>query len=416
MEENTKHKHIKLQIGNREYEVSLYLSVKDIMSIIKELDESNKEYNLLVATIITNHFVKQDSALAKEIVATDTAALSIYIQELVEEDAKLRKSYVKHANISDICLRFVLSVRDMWNEMSRFVIDQISQISAPLALDIGRTTLAIPNQIEKTLSAFEKIVKASIPKITTTVSIIQQAMEPINRISKIVGELTAGFASQLSSIYDQIKLPNITEEHKEELRLSFETWGKFGWTLMPHADITVFNEAPSNIKDSNERIKAWCTKEDMETLFEGFLYVKGANKRDLEEAVNLYRTRQYKSCAMILFSLLDAKLIRMQRKEDRDPKNKRRSSGASAIRKIKKHVEAEQDINKKFFLLLSYTNLFACIETLFEDAKDFKKQPILINRNFLQHGMLTRKVKKRDCIQLFLLYYNFLEFFEIISE
>ena len=132
--------------------------------------------------------------------------------------------------------------------------------------------------------------------------------------------------------------------------------------------------------------------------------------------MNLYRTRQYKSCAMLLFSLLDAKLIRMQRKEDSDPKSKRRSSGTPAIRKIKKRVEEEQDINKKFFLLLSYTNLFACIETLFEDAKDFKKQPTLINRNFLQHGMLTRKVKKRDCIQLFLLYYNFLEFFEIISE
>ena len=416
MEIHNSHKHITLAINGAEYELTLYLSVKDIMLLVEIDNDELEKHPQVVASILSKHILDKDSVPSEDLIAKDDAALITYIEELVSEDSRLRSSYEKLSCESNIYLRFILAAKDMWNNMTRSVVSQLPQITKPLALDIGKTTLAVSSQIGNTLSSFEKLVKANIPKINTTFSIIQQALEPINRISKIVGELTAGFAAQLSSIYDQIKLPNITEERKEELRLSFETWGKFGWTLMPHADITVFNEAPSDIKDSNERIKTWCTKADMETLFEGFLYVKGANKRDLEEAMNLYRTRQYKSCAMLLFSLLDAKLIRMQRKEDRDPKSKRRSSGASAIRKIKKRVEAEQDINKKFFLLLSYTNLFACIETLFEDAKDFKKQPTLINRNFLQHGMLTRKVKKRDCIQLFLLYYNFLEFFEIISE
>lgn len=416
MEIQNSHKHIKLVINGTEYELTLYLSVKDIMFLVETDNEASDRYPQVIASIMSKHIINNDSIPSDEFIAKDDAALIKYIEELVSEDSRLRNSYEKFSCESNIYLKFVLATKDMWNNMTRSVVSQLPQITKPLALDIGKTTLAVSSQMGSTLSSFEKSVKANIPKINTTFSIIQQALEPINRISKIVGELTAGFATQLSSIYEQIKLPNITEEHKAELRLSFETWGKFGWTLMPHAEITVFNEAPSDIKDSNERIKEWCTKADMETLFEGFLYVKGANKRDLEEAINLYRSRQYKSCAMLLFSLLDAKLIRMQRKEDRDPKSKRRSSGASAIRKIKKRVESEQDINKKFFLLLSYTNLFACIETLFEDAKDFKKQPTLINRNFLQHGMLTRKVKKRDCIQLFLLYYNFLEFFEIISE
>lgn len=416
MEENNKHKHIKLQINSREYEVSLYLSVKDIMFIIKELDKCNTENNLLVATVMANHFINQDSAPAREIVATNNTALSIYIQKLVEEDVTLRQSYEKQVDISDICQRFVLSARDMWNEMSRSVIAQIPQTSIPLALDIGKTSLAISNQIGGTLSDFEKMVKATVPKINTTVSIIQQAMEPLNRISKIVGELTVNFASQISTIFQQIRIPTISEERKEELRTSFEVWGKNGWTLMPHADITAFYSSPASLKEANEKIKNQCSKEDIETLFQRLYLVKGAKKSDLDEAIKIYQSRQYKPCAMILFSLLDAKLIRMQRKEDRDPKSKRRYSGSSAIRKIKKRIEKEQDINKKFFLLLSYTNLFACIEVFFEDAKDFKKQPVLINRNFLQHGMLTRKVSKRDCIQLFLLYYNFLEFFEIISE
>ena len=208
-------------------------------------------------------------------------------------------------------------------------------------------------------------------------SIIQQAMEPLNRISKIVGELTVNFASQISTIFQQIRIPTISEERKEELRTSFEVWGKNGWTLMPHADITAFYSSPASLKEANEKIKNQCSKEDIATLFQRLYLVKGAKKSDLDEAIKLYQSRQYKPCAMILFSLLDAKLIRMQRKEDRDPKSKRRYSGSSAIRKIKKRIEKEQDINKKFFLLLSYTNLFACIEVFFEDAKDFKKQPVL---------------------------------------
>ena len=54
--------------------------------------------------------------------------------------------------------------------------------------------------------------------------------------------------------------------------------------------------------------------------------------------------------------------------------------------------------------------------SIFADGDDFKKQPKIVNRNFIGHGMLTSNVKKRDCIQLFLLYYNFLSFFDTISS
>jgi len=118
---------------------------------------------------------------------------------------------------------------------------------------------------------------------------------------------------------------------------------------------------------------------------------------------------------MILFSLIDAKLIRMQTEEDKG--NKRyRDCGKKAVKNIEKRLEQECDINNTFFLMLSYKNLFACLLTFFDDGNDFKEQPALANRNFIDHGMLTKNVRKRDCIQLFLLYYNFLEFFEIINN
>jgi len=60
--------------------------------------------------------------------------------------------------------------------------------------------------------------------------------------------------------------------------------------------------------------------------------------------------------------------------------------------------------------------MFACFEKFFENGNDFRKEPKLINRNFIAHGMNRRDVRKRDCIQLFLALYNLVDFLDFISE
>ena len=81
--------------------------------------------------------------------------------------------------------------------------------------------------------------------------------------------------------------------------------------------------------------------------------------------------------------------------------------GARAVTKAK--TRAENDLSESMlFTAMFYANLFSCLFKMFEDGNDFKKQPQVINRNFLDHGMLTRRVSRKDCIQLFLLYYNML--------
>ena len=149
----------------------------------------------------------------------------------------------------------------------------------------------------------------------------------------------------------------------------------------------------------------------MEQIFEIISETKRVKKADFEEAVFDYNHRQYKSCALILFSLVDAVLIRLQKKSDLN--GKRRKVGLSAVSEAKKRTET--DINTQMlFIAMFYTNLFACLEKVFESGKDFKNQPDVINRNFLDHGMMTNKVRKKDCIQLFLLYYNMLELLDMI--
>ncbi|MBE5968443.1 MAG: hypothetical protein E7255_16065 [Lachnospiraceae bacterium] len=114
--------------------------------------------------------------------------------------------------------------------------------------------------------------------------------------------------------------------------------------------------------------------------------------------------------------MIDSKLIRLQRDEDRNPKTKRRYLGKRAADKLQKHIQNEHNIEQRFFLLLVYENLFMYIQKVFEDGEDFKNQPAVINRNFIDHGMLMRSVNRKDCMQLFLLLYNLIEFLDIIDD
>ena len=216
----------------------------------------------------------------------------------------------------------------------------------------------------------------------------------------------------ISESVQRIRIPALSEERKQELIEAHKLWGSYGWTMNPCENAKkIFEHMPSDKKSADIIALKQCSGQKMEQIFEIISETKRVKKADFEEAVFDYNHRQYKSCALILFSLVDAVLIRLQKKSDL--KGKRREVGLRAVSKAK--TRTETDINvQMLFIAMFYTNLFACLEKVFEGGKDFKNQPDVINRNFLDHGMMTKKVRKKDCIQLFLLYYNMLELLDMI--
>lgn len=399
MEFKTNHKCINLEIDGKEYAVSLYLSAGDVLSILDFLNGSNRNYKIAVSKIIEKHISpnQPENSLVYKI-AAEQVVLQTYIEEIVAEEEGLMELYDKHQNDADICRRFIYAVNDKWKELAQ------------------KSAVAVANVIEGHLSAIKKHPANILNGLSKTANIIAKAIEPYSKISERITKTVNAINNQISAIISGIKIPQISESRKQELCETYEEWGKYGWTIIPYAQLSLYNQAPTSQKEANKIAIAYCKDSDMLNLFEKTKELKGVKLKDYTEAVYDYQHKQYKSCAMILFSLLDAKLIRMQKKADINPKTKRRDSGIRAAENIKKRIEKEQDINKKLFLLLSHKNLFACISTFFAGGDDFKVQPELANRNFIDHGMLTKNVRKRDCIQLFLLYFNFLEFFEIINS
>ena len=277
------------------------------------------------------------------------------------------------------------------------------------------TATDISNRFSETI----RPIVESMTKIMIDTDYFSGFREAINSFTKAISEYYTSdfsaitenlrtFSIKLSELVKSIQIPEISDERKQELIESHQQWGEYGWTINPCADYeTLFDTVPGDKKQADLAAMKYCNKKYMPLIFGEIRKCNRVKTSDFEEAVFAFDSSRYKSCALLLFSLIDAQLIRLQKKSDFDKNQHRRMVGAGAVAKAK--TRAENDLSEgMLFTAMFYANLFACLFKMFEDGKDFKNQPQVINRNFLDHGMLTRRVSKKDCIQLFLLYYNML--------
>lgn len=241
----------------------------------------------------------------------------------------------------------------------------------------------------------------------------QTAIEGFNNIANQIGRMVSeidisvmldGFERLRETLVkglSNVHIPQYSEERKLQLLDSYEQWGKCGWSINPTAPWSQFNKPPESIKAANAVALKYCKNET-----EIFDKIRKCDriKVDFDEAIFDFEQRKYKSCALVLFTLIESSLIRTQKDS--------RNVGKGAINNAENRIESLR-INS-FYQMLMLANYIACLRKMFEGVKDFKPQPEVINRNFLCHGMLWRPVKRMDCMQLFLVYYNTLQMLETL--
>lgn len=355
MDFKTNHNCAKIVIDNKEYTVTLYLSTNDVCSVLDFSSEDKNDYKYAVATIIENHIVPTQiqNSLVESIALNDTI-LYKFIYELLCEEEGIKKHYEKYENESDFCKRFINAINDEWESIAE------------------KTSKAIADTLKDKISSINSIHSVFVNNLNQLANVVKTAIESYANISETIVKSIVAINQKLSSVLSQIKIPQLSEEKKAEICQSYEKWGKFGWSILPNAPIKLYYTSPDTQKEANEIAMSYCSKSDMLDLFESTKKLKGCKKKDFEEAIFDFQNKKYKSCAMILFSLIDAKLIRMQRKEDIKKGKKFRETGLSAAKIIEKRIENEHDINQKLTLLLFHKNLFTCISTFLQTAMTLK--------------------------------------------
>ena len=72
-------------------------------------------------------------------------------------------------------------------------------------------------------------------------------------------------------------------------------------------------------------------------------------------------------------------------------------------------------INQFIFNLFRIKSVFAALEQYFAGTDNFTIKFDLVNRNYLDHGMTSKYLGKKQCVKLFLLYDNLLDISKLIS-
>ncbi len=217
------------------------------------------------------------------------------------------------------------------------------------------------------------------------------------------------FLEHLEKISEKAKLIEMPDERKRELIEIYKAWGSYGWTIIPSAPDKLFDSLPLNTIDADNIALPHCNEERIEKII-NLINEKNFDKTYFEEAVFCYANKKYIATTSLMFPIIESIIITFGKEQNTTNKNLK--VGKKAIMYYDKKInEKYDDVDRTMFAFLWYYSLKSCLEKIFENANAFKTQPNVINRNFLLHGMISRTVQQKDCIQLFLVLYNLLNMF-----
>ena len=403
-----------IKIENKDCKVRQYLSISDMELVSDRLQESHDvDYRWVVAEIIANH--TRDIFNPSEINKLENALFEKYINICISGDSRLKENY-EALEFSDSNKRFVLAVDTTGRQVAKELSETLKKAIGPSISKVAEATETIRQNLAQAIAPALKMSEA-LKNITSAWQTTWQSTwfdnlkgitESYKSMIPDYSKMFSGISSALQELVNNIHIPTITEENKKRLIQSYTAWGKLGWTLPPNAELNAFNTEPKDAKDAYQRLRGCFTASAMDDLFTEIRQLKHIKKSDFDEAVDCFKTGNYKACSLILFSLIDSRLIRSQINEERN-RSGMRPSGKQAAINLFGRIESKYITESMLFTVLDQVNILAALETVFEAGKDFKVQPTVINRNFVDHGMLYRNVTRKDCIMLFLLLYNFTE-------
>ena len=258
---------------------------------------------------------------------------------------------------------------------------------------------------------FFKAVTCGAEKLDKTILEITKPFIDIFQTG--IYKAATNFANYISQSFNAVQIAsNISKalasvvpskEEREEIVAALQKWGNYGWCLINWASIDLYHNAPSSVEEADELSMKYCSEEKISNLIRE-LKDKVDNKIEFEEAVVSYTNQCYTACSMILFATIDSVIIRLQEYK------------VSSWRMLpKEYAEKLKSTSDDSFFLrnASYLAMLNAIAIIYDSGKNFTNEsPEIIKRNFVDHGMNTRRVTQTDCIKLFLIIDNLFYFIE----
>ena len=384
---------INLTLDNTIFSMQANILVSD-STTLQNLRKSNNglisDYRQAFAFILSTRFSSPSGAhpSQSQVAQVDDNRLLSIINLILEYDSELREDYDKLSPFwgpyYSILVSFERSIQNLQNSLTDTIYDFLSQAASVDS------------------SAFSQIIAL----LDNTPSHLHPNFQPsVDLVSELCHNISDAIKEFNSSYFDS--------NEKNNLISIYQTLGTYGWTLPPTAtwfDITII---PQNQSEANQIMSSYITASNIVSLLDVIRNEKRVKRPDFEEAVFCYKNRKYKACAMLLFSLIDG--IYLHTQPSSNTLNQYRKVGTKGISRFQKDLQASNKEPWLFSSLLEI-NVVSCLSSIYKSYNSFNNEPTnIINRNFVMHGMGNRKVLRRDCTQLFLLYYNVLNSAHILK-
>lgn len=393
-----------IEIDGRSIELTARFLVSDIMYVEEQSSEaSTATCHDQIVHIMQCHLVDDDVPLS-DLYRVSEEDIDRFVSIYIKSDDKLLAKY--NALEGDAEYRFIAAIKEASREYSEATAKVLKKALVNTMPPMDGVVAAL-HQMDGVLDTINACSSALQEAVRPVVTRIGGVLDSFRLNNPVYNDAFRKLAESLDNLIRIVPAINISEERARELKEAYEQWGIYGWTLPIDSIDRLFYKKPANAEEANKIMSAFTHKAQMLELFEVMREQKHTCKPDLEEAIANFADKRYKSCAMILCSLIDARLIKAQGGAKEDDENcQRRKSARVAAKQLIGLIEAKELSNEFLFTYLNGINLFKAIITIYADGDDFKIQREVINRNFLDHGMSQKKVRRRDCAQLFLLLYN----------
>ena len=219
--------------------------------------------------------------------------------------------------------------------------------------------------------------------------------EQLKHVKEISNLIPKNFLDIIKDVDKLLERKSLILDNKipNNIKKSLEYWVEKNWIIvlsLRYVEIqTLFFSKSNDTEKDNlylmEEVKKNLKNEEInQKVFKSKFFKNNAFKSVLE----CYKSKNYYAGVMVLATMIDGALIKIQEKKE----NKRKIGN-----NVSKEINNKSDESWSLEYILDYS-LITWLEKFFENANDFSNKKL--NRNMLLHGMYEKEITELEFFQL----------------
>ena len=220
----------------------------------------------------------------------------------------------------------------------------------------------------------------------------KEKVKHVKEISNLIPKNFLDIIKDVGKLLER-KLLILDNKIPNNIKKNLEYWAEKNWIIvlsLHYVEIqTLFFSKSNDTKKNNlylmEEVKKNLKNEKInQKVFKSIFFKNNAFKSVLE----CYKSKNYYAGVMVLATMIDGALIKIQEK-----KENRRKIGNNVSKE--KNIKSDESWSLEY--ILDYS-LIIWIEKFFKNANDFSNKKL--NRNMLLHGMYEKEITELEFFQL----------------